>query len=372
VVRAGGRALSALLSLPGHALLALDSVNRASAAASGGSAEPDSSPSGVLVSIAHWRQSTEPLGPVDTALRTDATLRMRHVLDCLRSVLELSVERVEIAISTNAPAAVAEDLAANAAAFPAETEVEIASIDATRPRSRGPGRRLIVYGWSPTLLRRPYYLTWAHKQLIRSALADPELSHFIYLEDDIKFTDSSLDYWCSFRAPLARHGLIPGFVRFEALDGSCFVVDQLERMSATALRTVSVASPGAGAEAGQTTRFVNLTNPYQGMYVLDRPLAVEHFRRSPTRDSARSRAFSNWAIRERAAIGPIFDDVPGGFTSRNVVPLLHDPGDEWRLDPRCLIEHLTGNYTRTGGGHFGSIRLEDLFNAEAQPSAAAG
>ena len=93
-------------------------------------------------------------------------------------------------------------------------------------------------------------------------------------------------------------------------------------------------------------RFVSLDNPYQGMYIVDRALAIEHLSNSPARSPVLSRAI-RWSIRERVAMGPIFDDVPPGFGSRNVVPLQCFGPGEYRLDPSCLIEHLTGNYSRS-------------------------
>ena len=85
----------------------------------------------------------------------------------------------------------------------------------------------MVIGWRPGLIRRHgFYLTWAHKRLFRYALRDQGFSHFIYLEDDLRFTRESLTYWCRFREPLALHGLLPGFVRYDELDDTRYVVNQ--------------------------------------------------------------------------------------------------------------------------------------------------
>jgi hypothetical protein len=156
-------------------------------------------------------------------------------------------------------------------------------------------------------------------------------------------------------------------VRVESLDGSVYVVDQSGRMNCRELPCVSMSEVDTPDRAA--LRFVNLPNAYQGMYVLDRPLAVEHCRRSPARDPWRSRALVDWGIRERAAAGPILDHVPVGFRSRNVVPVGVKPDGGYELDRRCTLVHLPGNYTRGAHPDFGIIRVSEMFAAGSRPGA---
>jgi hypothetical protein len=164
-----------------------------------------------------------------------------------------------------------------------------------------------------------------------------------------------LSYWRRYRAPLAEHGLLPGFARFEWRAGEPYLVDALRPLDpALRRRVVDVGD--------EPTRFVNLENPYQALYILDRELYESHFRFSRGRSPLRSRV-GEWEARERAASGPIFDDVPRGLVSRNVVPVRID-GDRQRLEPSCLVEHMAPTYS-SSVTPFGALRLHELFDAQA-------
>ena len=102
-----------------------------------------------------------------------------------------------------------------------------------------------------------------------------------------------------------------------------------------------------------------MPSAYQGMYLLDTPLAVEHFRFSAARSPLLSRTV-RWGARERATIGPIFDDVPPGLWSRNVVPV-HEEADGPHLDPACLIEHLAAVYVHKEHLALGTIPVGAAF-----------
>jgi hypothetical protein len=259
--------------------------------------------------------------------------------------MQLSAPRVTAVVLTNAPGPTADDLAARLA-WP----VRVASPDAI---AGGAGEVLVV-GWRPGLRHRHgFYLTWGHVPLLRAAAESGSFSHLIYLEDDMCFTDDHLRYWVRYRAPLARLGLLPGFARFERRDGERYLVDALRPLDPVARRRVVQVD---GAEVG----VVNLENPYQALYILDRALSETHFRFSRGRSPLRS-STSGWEVRERAASGPIFDDVPEGLGSRNVVPVTLD-GDRHLLDPRCLVEHMAPTYSSAAdASRFGALRVEELF-----------
>ncbi len=368
-----------------YPLAALDSARRrrppdpASTSACGGA--PDVQPSGVFAAVPHWRSQPDARTAPASSVAPHDVDRSQIFVDCIKSLLDLDVDRVVVAVLTNEPRETARDLSSRLAA--SSSDVPVSTLPDLRAfnRPHADGRQVVVIGWRPGLIRRHgYYLTWAHKPLFRRALEDPGLSHFIYLEDDMRFTSESLAYWCRFREPLARHGLLPGFVRYEVFDDARYVVDQKARQSVDQVdrQGVVLSQPDTGRGSGLDLRFVSLNNPYQGMYVIDRELAIDHLWNSPARSSLLSRSIK-WPtdvqlraaiIRERAAIGPILDDVPPGFGSRNVVPLQMPRPGEYRLDPACLIEHLTGNYSRSRKA-FGKIRVEDLFlPATSDPHAA--
>ena len=223
-------------------------------------------------------------------------------------------------------------------------------------------QRILVFPWRPTSLRRHgFFLTWAHKDILRRGLQSGHFTHFVYLEDDLRLYPESLQFWADCRPPLAALGLVPGFVRYECFEGRRYVVDQTARQVADKA-SVTVTSKESASDVVRARRFVELGNPYQGMYVLDRQLADEHFTTSAARCPWRSAAV-RWPelIRERAAIGPIYDEVPEGFSSRSVVPLVEAGPHQVQLEERCLIEHMAGNYSRSPDSPFAKIVLEEMF-----------
>lgn len=334
----------------------------------------------VFAAVPHWHERSPAAMARASSLKPHDPDRAQILVDCVESLLELDADRVVTAVLTNDPRQTAEDLSSGLAGG---HELLIGDPGTLAPtRGAADSRSVVVVGWRPGLiLRNGFYLTWAHKSLFRQAVKDPGFSHFVYLEDDLRFTSESLAYWCRFRAPLASHGLLPGFVRYEVLDDVRYVVDQKARQNVDPANRRHVSPdqlhPSHGADTN--LHFVNLDNPYQGMYVLDRELAIEHLRSSPARSPVLSTTVS-WPnglqkrgaiIRERAAMGPIFDHVPPGFQSRNCVPVQTLPSGEYRLDASCLVEHLTGNYSRSNTV-FGKIPVEDMFRANASEAQLAG
>jgi hypothetical protein len=107
-----------------------------------------------------------------------------------------------------------------------------------------------------------------------------------------------------------------------------------------------------------------MPSPYQGMYVLDPPLVDEHFRFSVARSPLVSRVI-RWGVRERASLGPIFDEVPHGMWARNAVPLVMDSDGVPGLDTCCLVEHLAAVYVQRDDTVLGSVRLDEAFQPAA-------
>jgi hypothetical protein len=325
-----------------HALEAIDR-RRAAAWRRGREGAPrrfDERAEAVLAVVAHWRPDAADA----------AETRVANLEQCLAGLLELQADSVVAVVLTNAPEATARDLSGRLPGSPPVRVAPPAAIDDAPAGFRG----VLVVGWRPGFRHRNgYYLTWGHVPLLRRAARTNRFSHLVYLEDDMRFTGEHLAYWLRYRRPLAEAGLLPGFVRFEFRDGDRYLADALRPVDpALRRRTVCV--------TGEPAHVVNLENPYQALYVLDRELFEPHFRFSRGRSPLRSR-LSEWEIRERAASGPIFDDVPDGLVSRNMVPVRLD-GERQRLDPNCLVEHMGATYS-TSTGPFGVLRVDELFVA---------
>lgn len=176
---------------------------------------------------------------------------------------------------------------------------------------------------SPFLLGHPFLLTWCHFDIFRKALySDHEVTHFLYLEDDTYVTPENISYWLKGRKRLLSLGLIPSFLRYEIdnATGELFSTD-----ITTIINPIEV--PRVHFKPLNYV-YINLPQPYQGMYLLDKELMEEHL----TTDSCNP-DFGLWGIREKAAQGITFFNVPQGFSSRNLIGY-NTLSQE--IDPRCL------------------------------------
>jgi hypothetical protein len=195
------------------------------------------------------------------------------------------------------------------------------------------------------VLDHPFDLTWVHKKVLTEVfLPDPSFTHFLYLEDDLELKPEVMAYWLTAREQLRPFGLIPSFFRVERAPSSTIwrSTDQFVRVCAPLLPHVEI-SPSLW--------FINLPNPYQGMYLFDRELAVEH-----AAGPAIRKGFGRWEVRESAAQGQTFVDVPRGFIARNVVQF--DPRDN-SIPQHCFVHHLPNNYAENPDTVFGKLAMPD-------------
>jgi hypothetical protein len=202
--------------------------------------------------------------------------------------------------------------------------------------------------YTPIGLGHPYLLPWAHFTVFRRLFAeDASISHFMYIEDDTLVTRDAVEYWVEWHSVLNPVRLIPSFLRVERKH------DDHRWYSTDCIQPVRI-SQASKATVDDRVVFVNLPNPYQGMYFLDRALMEEHLS-----GSSSSPDFGPWRIREKAAQGLTFANPPTGFTSRNLVPYL--PGTQ-KIDERCFVHHLPNNYANNGSpsNPFGRVLVTDM------------
>ncbi len=216
-------------------------------------------------------------------------------------------------------------------------------------------------------LAHPFELTWAHKPLIADeflAGASP-YTHFVYLEDDMRFGPMNFRYFLEYRAPLAHSGLIPSFVRVEYGNEILEMrsTDHVRRLPYWRLRKIPL-----GPHV-----FVSPPNPYCALFVLDRPLAEEYVATNSF-DLARSQAVRGWPTRERSAMGLCWENVPRGFRSRFAIPIDLSRGT---AAAEAWVPHLPNNYIPRIRSGFGQVPMLDLLEMvepdapiEASPSAA--
>lgn len=199
---------------------------------------------------------------------------------------------------------------------------------------------------APALLGHPFLLTWCHREIFRQRFdQDPDISHFLYLEDDIQVGPHNIEYWLRGREALRPLGLIPSFLRFERCnnqgpDLSTDVINPVDRHKLPNVRM------------SEQYSFVNMPNPYQAMYLLDRELMAEMIDNPKCGPESGS-----WGIREKAAQGVTFSQVPDGCISRNFVGFDTARGE---IDPGSLVHHTPNNYADDPGSRFGKIAIQDL------------
>ena len=292
----------------------------------------------VLIAIPHWRPTGLSSDAKDSGSVDERTSRL---LRCLNSLFGLGGSAVDAVVYTNSP-----ELTAHHLAERSEADVRLGSA-ASVLDEHNPSGGITVVPWVPgRFYRHGFGLAWAHKALFRQALSVPQISHMIYLEDDMLFGRANLEYWLKGRLELAPSGLIPGFVRFETTAGEQWLTDLKAPMGEP--RHVVTTSDGRN--------WISMVNPYQALYVLDRPLAVDHFRRSPSRGRIRSRIRPHDDLAS-ASHGAIYDDPPSGLNWRSVVPL-----SDGAIDPTALIEHTSANYANDPTTALATVRISEVFH----------
>lgn len=224
-----------------------------------------------------------------------------------------------------------------------------ASDDALKDSIRAAGSAIppaCLFVHEPRLLGHPFLLTWCHMNIFRLRFQeDARITHFMYLEDDIDIREHNIRYWLQGREALRPHGLIPSFLRYEHQDG-------MDNKYATDIGKMLVYSGLKRVVLDSTTAYVNMPNPYQGMYLLDRPLMDEHLN-----GPSSAPEFGSWGIREKAAAGITFLNVPAPFQSRNLVGYNPQTG---QIDPGCLIHHIPNNYANNPASGFGKVQVCEL------------
>ena len=206
-------------------------------------------------------------------------------------------------------------------------------------------------------LASPWDLTWRHKAIISDEFIERnhgDFTHFIYLEGDIRFTFANFCYWLEFRDLLRPAGLLPAFVRMEYREavGGYTASDAFWRVYVPAQPYLRI----------DDMFLVNMPNPYNPFYLLDRELAREYVT-SPSFDQGKSIEVARWGISERAAMGLCLENVPIPFQSRYVVPVSartgKTPAYAWTL-------HIPSNYASNPRSPLGKVRMESLFAGAAE------
>ena len=187
----------------------------------------------------------------------------------------------------------------------------------------------------PESLSDPYLLTWCHFDIFRNYFnEDGSITHFMYLEDDMLIQPNNIEYWLKGREDLKSVGLIPAFCRYELRPNSDqkYHVDNYCHYSMIrkfeVLKSFSISDEYA---------YVNLFEPYHGMYLADRELIEEHLFKKGNKILLKYHG-----LREQAAGGLGYTNVPNNFRSRYAIGF---DKIKRKIDPNVWIHHTANNYT---------------------------
>lgn len=176
-------------------------------------------------------------------------------------------------------------------------------------------------------LTHPFLLTWAHRAPMRSAVSD--FDYFMYTEDDILITPTSIGLWHRNLPSLTKQGYLPGFLRVELnRRGALVSTDFLRKASRAEIIDVD----------GRP--YLVAPFPYQAFWLYDRT-TMESFVASDTFENGHP-PLTEHDIRASAAIGYTFRQTGELYTSKHLLPLTASG----QVDPRCFVFHLPCNYGR--------------------------
>lgn len=198
----------------------------------------------------------------------------------------------------------------------------------------------------PTHIGHPFLLTWCHRSVFMNLInSDSSVTHFLYTEDDILFTNDNLNYWLTLSPVLQEHNGMPGFIRYEVDDeGMFFSSDFTKPLYLEDTFTV----------LDNDARLVCLEEPYQAFYFLDRDQMsdlLETEAGSPDNPST----FGMWGIREKAAQGLAFWKKNIDYPSNYFIKVSLDNF----VDHRALVHHLPNTYAQIPDSPYGKIPIHD-------------
>ena len=193
--------------------------------------------------------------------------------------------------------------------------------------------------WNYKNKKSPWLLTWEHKQIILQDIKHSKSnSLFLYLENDIKFTQNNLEYWLSHKENLSRAKLIPSFSIIE------YSKNKNEWVSVSEFRSTPLKFSDLKSININGNIYLNLNNPYCASFLMDLDMVTE-YSKSKAFNEIESRTLSSWDIGARAAMGLTFVNVPKNFNSRCVIPVSLQNG-YFQLDENAFLQHLPNLYSK--------------------------
>jgi len=185
----------------------------------------------------------------------------------------------------------------------------------------------------------PFWHTWEHKKYMPKFL-ESDYTHFAYLEGNIQVEKKTFLYWNQTRSLFLKNNLnfIPAVHRVQRdTEGQVYSLDctHLQRHRPT----ITV----------EEQKFISLSEPYQGMFIMDKELVKEHIES----DYYKFGQKGSWGIRESANLGNMFVNIPPGYGHRYMLPL-NNFSDTW-------VTHFGTDYHGDKNSPHAKIKIQDLF-----------
>jgi hypothetical protein len=187
-------------------------------------------------------------------------------------------------------------------------------------------------------LEHPYWHTWEHKKCMPKFL-ESDYTHFAYLEGNIQIERKTFVYWNQTRSLFLKNNLnfIPAVHRVQVNEGQVYSLDCTHYQRHRPIITV------------EDQKFISLSEPYQGMFIMDKELVKEHIES----DYFAFGQKGSWGIRESANLGNMFVNIPVGFGHRCMLPL-NNFSDTW-------VTHFGTDYHGDKNSPHAKIKIQDLF-----------
>jgi hypothetical protein len=198
----------------------------------------------------------------------------------------------------------------------------------------------------------PWNLVWEHKALLEKDFKKGNSkSLYLYIENDILFSQKNLQYWLDEIKVTSKYSLIPSFLRveFDNRNKRWVAIDIFNNRN---LEVKSLPKISIGSKL-----FVQLPNSYSGLYLLSQSQLRTHLASKAFSKTA-SKELTWWDLGARATSGNQFVGIPKGFSSRHVIML---DRNSLLPDESVLIHHMPNLYTKTLKLGDKALGLNDIF-----------
>jgi len=185
-------------------------------------------------------------------------------------------------------------------------------------------------------LEDPFMLAWCHRSYLPEQVESFDV--FAYVEDDIAISPAGFARWQNDEATLREHGYLFGFLRVELDYRGQWVCSDMPR---PATRDDIIEIDGKPYLASPF--------PYHACWIYSQA-TMKQFVESPFYRYETFEAdprFAKMGIRERAANGLMYENIPADRRSATLIPI----NEQGEIAREAMVYHLPSNYGRAPLSH---------------------